>query len=73
MEDILTKAVRAIGSGAEFCDARHQVIDRTFIVMVDGGVRTIDNGKLEGVVLRSRVNGSWGYASTVDLRGMNRS
>jgi TldD protein len=68
MEDILTKAVRSMeDQGAEFCDARHQMIDRTFIVMVDGGVRTIDNGKLEGVSIRSRINGSWGYASTVDL------
>jgi TldD protein len=68
MEDILTKAVRSMqDQGAEFCDARHQVIERTFIAFVDGGVRTIDNGRLEGVVLRSRFNGSWGYASTVDM------
>ncbi len=68
MEDILTKAVRTMqDQGAEFCDARHQAIDRTFIVMVDGGVRNIDNGRLEGVSLRTRINGSWGYASTVDL------
>ena len=68
MEDILGQAVRAMqDQGAEFCDARYQAIDRTFIVMVDGGVRTIDNGRLEGVSLRSRINGSWGYASTVDL------
>jgi hypothetical protein len=39
MEEILTKAVRSMeDQGAEFCDARHQMIDRTFIVMVDGGV-----------------------------------
>jgi len=68
MEDILTKAVRAIqDQGAEFGDAHHQAIDRTYIVLVDGGVRVIDNGRLEGVTLRSRINGSWGYASTVDL------
>jgi TldD protein len=68
MEDMLIKAVRAMqDQGVDFCDARHQTIDRTFIVMVDGGVRTLDNGHLEGVCLRSRINGSWGYASTVDL------
>ena len=68
MEDILTKAVRSMqDQGAEFCDARYQSIDRTLIVMVDGGVRTIDNGRLEGVSIRSRINGSWGYVSTVDL------
>jgi len=37
MEDILTKAVRAIqDQGAEFGDAHHQAIDRTYIVLVDG-------------------------------------
>ena len=67
MQDILIKAVERMRSlGAEFCDARWQTIEKTMIVVVDGGVRTLSDDRLGGVCLRARVNGSWGYASGVD-------
>ena len=67
MQDLLIKAVERMRSlGAELCDARWQTIEKTLIVVVDGGVRTLSDDRLGGVCLRARVNGSWGYASGVD-------
>lgn len=67
MLDMLEKAVeRMRDDGAEFCDARYQVIDRTTIVIVDGGVRTLSEDHMGGACLRARINGSWGYSTLID-------
>jgi TldD protein len=68
MQDILQKAVDRMLSGkAHFCDARFQRLRRLNVAMVDGAVRTLTEDKIEGVCLRARYDGSWGYASTVSL------
>lgn len=65
MQDILQKAVDRMLSGkAEFCDVRFQSLRRLNVVMVDGAVRNLTEDAIEGVCLRARHNGSWGYAST---------
>jgi TldD protein len=67
MQDVLNDAVERMRSkGAQFCDARWQSIEKTMIVVVDGGVRTLSDDRSAGVCLRARINGSWGYASVVD-------
>jgi TldD protein len=68
MEELLSAAVeRMRDEGAEFCDARHQFMDRITIMVVDGGVKTLSQEGSGGVCLRARKGGAWGYASTVAL------
>jgi predicted Zn-dependent protease len=68
MRDILLEAVdRMLSQGADFCDARFQDLGILSIKVVDGGVRSIVDDSMAGVCFRSRIGGSWGYASTVDL------
>ena len=68
MEDLLRVAVdRMTSEGAEFCDARYQVLRETSIRVVDASVRTLTEQSLGGVCFRARVGGSWGYATTVEL------
>ncbi|OPY31207.1 MAG: protease TldD [Methanomassiliicoccales archaeon PtaU1.Bin124] len=67
MKDLLEKAVeRMRDDGAEFCDARTQTIDRTAIIIVDGGVRTLSDDHMAGMSFRAKVKGSWGYATLVE-------
>jgi TldD protein len=67
MQDILASAVERMRSkGAQFCDARWQSIEKTMVVVVDGGVRTLSDDRSAGVCLRARIDGSWGYASVID-------
>jgi TldD protein len=68
MQDILQKAVeRMLAERAQFCDSRFSSLRRLNVVMVDGAVRTLTEDRIEGVCLRARCSGSWGYASTVSL------
>ncbi|MDD1767719.1 MAG: TldD/PmbA family protein [Methanomassiliicoccales archaeon] len=68
MEDLLITAVdRMTSEGAEFCDAKHQVLKGTSIRVVDASVRTLTEQTLGGVCFRARIGGSWGYATTVEL------
>ena len=72
MQDLLEKAVeRMRDEGAEFCDARQQTVDKTVIIIVDGGVRTLSDDHVAGLCLRAKVKGSWGYATLVE--GNNQS
>jgi len=68
MEDILRTAVdRMTSEGAEFCDAKYQMLKNASIRVVDGSVRSLTEQSLGGVCFRARVGGSWGYATTVQL------
>lgn len=68
MMDELEMAVeRMMAEGADFCDARYQRITANGIAVVDAAVRRISEDRMRGVCLRARKNGSWGYATTVDV------
>ncbi len=68
MRDELEKVVeRMRAEGADFCDARYQVITSNGIAVVDGAVRRISEDRVKGACLRARKKGSWGYATTVDV------
>ncbi|QLH75135.1 MAG: TldD/PmbA family protein [Methanomassiliicoccales archaeon] len=68
MRDDLVKAVEVMrDEGADFCDARHQTIERVGILVVDAGVRTITEDKVSGVCLRARVKGSWGSTTLIEV------
>ena len=54
MQDLLQKAVeRMRESGADFCDARWQSLDKTLVTIVDAGVRTLTDDHMAGVSLPS--------------------
>ena len=64
MEDLLRRAVDTMMTeGAEFCDARYQTLERTDVLVVDGGIRTLSKVRNGGLCLRARLSGAWGYAS----------
>lgn len=68
MEDILRTAIdRMESEGAEFCDAKYQVLKNASIRIVDGSVRSLTEQSLGGVCFRARIGGAWGYATTVEL------
>lgn len=68
MMDQLELAVeRMRAEGADFCDARYQVITSTGVAVVDAAVKRISEDRLRGACLRARKRGSWGYATTVDV------
>ncbi|HUL39807.1 MAG TPA: TldD/PmbA family protein, partial [Methanomassiliicoccales archaeon] len=68
MQDILQKAVERMLEGeAQFCDSRFQSLRKLNVAMVDGAVRTLTEDRIEGVCLRARCGGSWGYASTISM------
>ena len=67
MDDLARAVERMRAEGADFCDARYQVITSNGIAVVDGAVRRISEDKVRGACLRARKKGSWGYATTVDV------
>jgi TldD protein len=68
MMDLLDLAVeRMRAEGADFCDARHQIITTTAVAVVDAAVKRISEDRMRGACLRARKKGAWGYATTVDV------
>lgn len=58
---------RMRGEGADFCDARYQVLTVNGVAVTDGSIRRISEDRMRGACLRARKRGSWGYATTVDI------
>ncbi|MCL2711710.1 MAG: TldD/PmbA family protein [Methanomassiliicoccaceae archaeon] len=68
MHDALLKAVRMMQkNGAEFCDARSQIIKNIDIRSVNGDIRHLSDKTVGGVCLRAWMNGRWGYYTTTFL------
>jgi len=67
MDELALAVERMRAEGADFCDARYQVITTNGVAVVDGAVRRISEDRIRGACLRARKRGSWGYATTVDV------
>jgi len=68
MHDLLHKATKKMEElGAEFCDARSQIIKSTGIRSVNGDIRNLTQRTVNGVCLRAWIGGRWGYCTTTSL------
>jgi len=67
MDELELAVERMRAEGADFCDARYQVVTSTGVAVVDAAVRRVSEDRLRGACLRARKRGSWGYATTVDV------
>ena len=67
MDELELAVERMRAEGADFCDARYQVVTSTGMAVVDAAVRRVSEDRLRGACLRARKRGSWGYATTVDV------
>jgi len=67
MDELELAVERMRAEGADFCDARYQVVTSTGVAVVDAAVRRVSEDRLRGACLRARKRGSWGYVTTVDV------
>ncbi|MCJ7450521.1 MAG: TldD/PmbA family protein [Candidatus Nanohaloarchaeota archaeon QJJ-9] len=68
MRDRLRRVVDSLKEkGADYADLRYENLDVTKLVIKDGEVETIKEGKSRGLGIRTFVDGSWGYYSTNSL------
>ena len=64
MKDELTRSIdKAKEYGAEYAEARAEVLFKTMLTMKEGRVEAAKQGVEKGVALRVLVNGSWGFAT----------
>ena len=68
MHHTLAKAVKRMSSlGAEFCDARSQIVKSVGIQSVNGDIRHLSDKAMSGVCLRAWINGRWGYYTSTSF------
>lgn len=67
IDDLQFVVERMRAEGADFCDARYQVLTVNGVAVTDGSIRRISEDRMRGACLRARKKGSWGYATTVDV------
>src|SRR5215212_4238118 len=70
MNDLLQNLVDAASAHADYADARHVHTRTESIDTRNGGVDRAGNTESEGIGVRVRVGGAWGFAAT---RGTDRS
>jgi len=68
MHHILSKTIKRMEKlGAEFCDARSQIVKSVGIQSVNGDVRHLSDKTMGGVCLRAWIDGRWGYYTSTSF------
>ena len=68
MRDVLLDVVDAAGRHASYADARHVVLRQESIGFRNGELGRLDSNDEEGIGIRVRVGGRWGFAACRDTR-----
>ena len=66
MLDLLTEVVGAAPSRCTYAEARHVATDEEDLLVRNGRVDHVDSTRADGVGVRVRAGGGWGYAATRD-------
>ena len=66
MLDLLTQVVGAAPSRCTYAEARHVATDEEDLLVRNGRVDHVDSTSADGVGVRVRAGGGWGYAATRD-------
>ena len=67
MLDLLTELMSAAEGRCAYAEARHVDSRDEAIAVVSGAIDAIDSSASEGIGVRVRVGGSWGFAATRDI------
>jgi TldD protein len=67
MKDILEDLMGAVGGRADYADARHVHTRHESISTRNGAVDEVEGSESEGVGVRVRSRGAWGFAATRDV------
>jgi TldD protein len=67
MKDMLEDLMGAVGGRADYAEARHVHARSESIATRNGAVDDVDSGESEGVGVRVRSGGAWGFAATRDM------
>src|SRR4051794_41170599 len=67
MKDLLEDLMGAVAGRADYAEARHVHTRSESISTRNGAVDDVDGGESEGVGVRVRSGGAWGFAATRDL------
>src|SRR4051812_15629345 len=67
MKDMLEDLMGAVAGRADYAEARHVHTRSEAIATRNGAVDDVDDGESEGVGVRVRSGGAWGFAATRDL------
>jgi TldD protein len=67
MKDMLENLMGAVGARADYAEARHVHTRSESIATRNGAVDEVDGGEAEGVGVRVRAGGAWGFAATRDI------
>jgi len=75
MLDRLTEVVGAAPSRCTYAEARHVATDEEDLLVRNGRVDHVDRASSDGVGVRVRAGGGWGYAATRDTTraGLDRA
>src|SRR4051812_50192084 len=66
MKDMLEDLMGAVAGRADYAEARHVHTRSESIATRNGAVDDVDSGESEGVGVRVRSGGAWGFAATRD-------
>ncbi len=61
---LLTEAIAATPARCSYAEARHVATDREDLLVRNGRVAEVDGDSVEGIGVRVRVGGGWGFAAT---------
>lgn len=67
MKDMLEDLMGSVGARADYAEARHVHTRVESISTRNGAVDDVDGGESEGVGVRVRAGGAWGFAATRDM------
>src|SRR4051812_45128631 len=67
MKDLLEDLMSAVGRRADYAEARHVHTRTESIATRNGAVDNVDGSESEGVGVRVRAGGAWGFAATRDM------
>jgi TldD protein len=70
LQDLLTDLIDAAGSRADYADARHVRVRAERIAVKNGALEGLDAAESEGIGVRVKVGGAWGFAA---VRGCERA
>ena len=68
MLDLLTDLMTAADGRCAYAEARHVDSRSEAIAVLNGRIDTIDSSASQGIGVRVRVGGGWGFAATRDVR-----
>src|SRR5436190_24340762 len=67
MRDLLSDLMGSAARHGDYADARHVHSLRQSLATRNGELEEIENGDVEGIGVRVRIGGAWGFAATRDV------